>query len=71
MQANAKPEAGPGDDAPGSESSALIKMNNQHTKRGYAMPVRTHGDHSALPHCGRRRAPRPRSPFSSGLAVPS
>ena len=40
MQANAKPAAAPGDGAPGSravlQAPALIKMSNQHTKRGQA-----------------------------------
>eukprot|EP00964_Phaeocystis_antarctica_P019970 scaffold11027_cov63-Phaeocystis_antarctica.AAC.1 len=39
MRANAKPAAAPGDGAPGSGYPALIKMSNQHTKRGQARAV--------------------------------
>ena len=53
MQAYAKPGAGPGDGAPGSEAPAPIKMNTQRTKWGHVMPVRTHSDHRALSPCGR------------------
>eukprot|EP00964_Phaeocystis_antarctica_P013352 scaffold7312_cov64-Phaeocystis_antarctica.AAC.1 len=79
MQAYAKPGAGPGDGAPGSEEPALIEMNNQRTKWGHVMPVRTHSDHRALSPCGRGEAactekprvvPSESSPFSSGLRVP-
>ena len=55
MQANAKSTAAPGDDTPGSDEPAQIKMDNQHTKLDNAMPaVRTHMTTGAHSRCGRR-----------------
>ena len=42
MQADAKPEAAPGDSASGSEEPALIKDNQASSKLECTMPVRTH-----------------------------
>ena len=49
MQTNAIPTSAPGDRAPTSEESALIKMTNQHTKLDQAMPVRTEASAHSLP----------------------
>ena len=46
--------AAPGDDTPGSDEPAQIKMDNQHTKLDNAMPaVRTHMTTGAHSRCGR------------------
>ena len=63
MQTNAIPTSAPGDRAPTSEESALIKMTNQHTKLDQAMPVRTEASAHFLPEprAARSTARCPRS----------
>ena len=72
MQADAKPPAArpgyTGDGAPGSEVSALLKIN-QHRKLDHAMPVRARTWHACSQRLWPPRAPRTTCIGPSGLVA--